>query len=347
MSKFKVGDRVVANSGMYSNLEFVVTEVVSQPGSPHGKFYYKGDPNGYGVWEKFLKPVKPEATNRFQVGDLAKIVGLGYGSSPGFRNGDIVEVSFLKDENVVYAGPKGHDPKKVHHVDPTGSASFNVDDLEKVATDHEFQVGDVVEVKPDARWVSNRGEEVISELKVGKKIGGDEEERYALTDKHPSGVWLDNIRIVRSAAEKAAEDREKAFQSLAVGDLVEVSRGDRKIVDRVQGINQVWRASAGDLSLGNFTILPNTSVKFYRETGWDIRVIEKAPKPVKPERVLPTKPGLYVSQHLVIFALTEGGQWREARGKGQSYLPGVVKYDTLREDKHFPLLPLHSSSTPK
>lgn len=215
----------------------------------------------------------------------------------------------------------------------------------KAAEEPEFKVGDVVEVKPGARWVTGRGEEVISELKVGSRIGGGEE-RYAVTDKHPGGVWLDNIKLARSAAEKAAEEREKAFQSLAVGDLVEVSKGDRKIVDRVQAINQVWRASAGDLSLGYFTILPNTSVKFYRETGWDIRVIEKAPEP-EPERVLPKKPGLYVSQHLVIFALTEGGQWREARGKGQSYLPGVVKYETLREDKHFPLLPLHESSTPK
>lgn len=67
--KFKVGDRVIANSMIYTDEEFTVTEVVSAEKSEHGHFYYKGEARFRGgVWEKYLTA----APREFRVGDLIR-----------------------------------------------------------------------------------------------------------------------------------------------------------------------------------------------------------------------------------------------------------------------------------
>lgn len=72
-AKFKVGDRVevIADQGNFvkAGMQFVVGRV-----NGHKNFYYDGDPNGYGVWEKNLKLVTVDFAG-VNVGDRVRLTG--------------------------------------------------------------------------------------------------------------------------------------------------------------------------------------------------------------------------------------------------------------------------------
>jgi hypothetical protein len=70
MSRFNIGDRVrvtATHIGVARGVEFEVTGVMESPGgAAGGDRYYKGDPDGYGVWENYLEP----ATHQFTLTDF-------------------------------------------------------------------------------------------------------------------------------------------------------------------------------------------------------------------------------------------------------------------------------------
>lgn len=72
-AKFKVGDRVVVTndqgSWVKAGMEFLVTAV-----NGNKSFWYSGDPNGGGVWEKNLKLVATDFT-AVKIGDRVRLTG--------------------------------------------------------------------------------------------------------------------------------------------------------------------------------------------------------------------------------------------------------------------------------
>lgn len=338
-AQFQVGDVVRLNKegrelfrvDSFVNSDMVVKAVRDTGYNDRklGRFYYVTDewnPGVYGVFLETAKAAKSSDKN-LKVGDRVEAVSNMAKRESG---GSVGAVRRFVPGGVAVKWDGG------------GEYTYLRSSVSKVeAPQYQFQVGDIVQNQS-----SNR-EHVITRIRDSYRDGRPQ--RYAITDKNFLGMWFQDIKLVRTAADEAAAQREKAFSEIGVGDTVKATKGSRVIIDEVQEVPNVWKVSGeqgANLTLGAFNLVTASRLSTLRGQGYALEVIQKAPAPVEPEKALPDVPGLYVSQNLVIFALGDDGRWHEARGNGKSYLPGIVKEDTLRDEKHFPLLPLHKSSTP-
>lgn len=109
-------------------------------------------------------------------------------------------------------------------------------------------------------------------------------------------------------------------------------------------VGDLIRAEKGELAIAGRLSENIYSGLTIQALGWPLRslerdkftitLVEAAPEPVVDRFPLPEEPGLYISQAYVVFRLTEGGDWVEARANGRIE---KVKPETLKSEKHWPL----------
>lgn len=237
-----------------------------------------------------------------------------------------------------------------------------------------FKVGDKVRiVRQDghSKTFPQAALKIGEEFEVTSVRNGHDGDQYARGDSVNSGVWFENLELVKEGPKFKIGDKVKVSRSGRTFTIGKINRGF------MSGRQITWEVNDHGVAIGNghyFDEIEHVEERPFREgdliraekgdsvitgrlykniftgmgiesLGWPIEslkrdeftitLVEAAPEPEPVDEFpLPTEPGLYISQAFVVFRLGEDGNWIEARKPG---LIDKVKPDTLKSEKHWPL----------
>lgn len=236
--------------------------------------------------------------SKFKVGDKVRVVTKGKQSWP-----DVGREFVVKRAEATYV--MGHGTSMDGHPD-YGVYSSSLELVEPPKP--KFKVGDRVTVNEEYPNPKLHGTTVtVSAVhKDYHETGGN----FWYANDGTVGLWENFVDAVP--------------REFRVGDLIRAEKGELVVAGRL----------AENIYSGLTIQALGWPLRSLERDKFTITLVEAAPEPVVDRFPLPEEPGLYISQAYVVFRLTEGGDWVEARVNGRIE---KVKPETLKSEKHWPL----------